>query len=377
MRSVMSVSLLILTGVAAWGTEPDSQTVSGVPELVRLLDDPSFSIREEASLRLLQIGISAKDALEAGCSSPSAEVRRRCDELLHLILEADLQTRIDTFLQNPDTAELEGLPGLARFRELVGTGEGTRELYVSMLQEHGHLLGRIEREPSTAGPMYADLARDLYQRQRAVNGQRPNPPTQADVIAFLFLGTDPNIVGTDVQHLFVSNALRLAPLRQAMTADDAEASVIKQLLAKWAEIQTNPSLVNRVFGLALSGNVTELLPFAIRQVEDANALGTTRAFGLLALGKFGAKDQMALIEPLLEEKAILAQITVNGVRGTTELRDVALAVSIHLDGGDVADYGFDMLRGELNFTTYYYLGFSDDDKRTAAFERWREENSEE
>ena len=61
--------------------------------------------------------------------------------------------------------------------------------------------------------------------------------------------------------------------------------------------------------------------------------------------------------------------------GTTEVRDVALAMLVRLNGQQTKDYGFAFLQfhgGQQIFFAPVWLGFADDAKRTAAIKKYRD-----
>lgn len=363
---------LVLAAPLAAESRPDRDT-RRASELVRQLGDPSYQVRESASRELVDLGVSAVDALRNGQEAASAEIRRRCGTLLHFILEADMQARIKKFLADPDSVDVGDLPGLTRFRGMAGEQKEARQLYAEMLREYGSLIGRVERTPEIAGEAYSDFMADLYQRHRQASSKGGQPISRGDAVTFLFLGTDPNAKQADIHYLHTSNALRTTPIRDAIRNNDGTSAVLKRMLIRWGTEQTNPSLINRVYGMALTGDLAEILPHALKLVKDKDALATTRAFALMAVGKFGSREHLSEVEPLFDSTSVLSQVNINGRRGSTQLGDVALAAAVHLRGKKIADFGFDMLRGELNFTTYYYLGFSDDEKRKAALEKYRRE----
>jgi hypothetical protein len=63
-----------------------------IDQLIRQLDDDSFSIREQSSGRLAGIGKPALDALQEAAKSPSAEVRYRARALIELTQRLKLYT---------------------------------------------------------------------------------------------------------------------------------------------------------------------------------------------------------------------------------------------------------------------------------------------
>ena len=78
-----------------------------VPTLVRQLGDERFATRESATARLIQLGRSAKPALEEGRAHADREIRYRSARILSIIEELDFQRRLAAFavaITAPDVA---------------------------------------------------------------------------------------------------------------------------------------------------------------------------------------------------------------------------------------------------------------------------------
>src|SRR5690348_10910990 len=81
---------LLLAGVLLTMPARAAETVTrpqpgDIAELVRQLGADDFNVREEASRRLLKIGLPAREALLAGTKNRDLEIRRRCRELMPAI----------------------------------------------------------------------------------------------------------------------------------------------------------------------------------------------------------------------------------------------------------------------------------------------------
>ena len=96
-------------------------------------------------------------------------------------------------------------------------------------------------------------------------------------------------------------------------------------------------------------------------------------FALLTVGKLGDSQHIPLVENLMEERARCSAHTIRGINYRTEVRDIALACSIHLAGMNPQEMGFDRL--ELHSETLFQtrsLGFADEDTRGAAIKKWQQ-----
>src|SRR5438093_11673713 len=63
-------------------------------KLVGKLGNPSFKVREDATNRLVQFGRAVEPVLRQGLTSPEPEVRRRCERLIPLAVNYDLDKQI-------------------------------------------------------------------------------------------------------------------------------------------------------------------------------------------------------------------------------------------------------------------------------------------
>ncbi len=123
--------------------------------------------------------------------------------------------------------------------------------------------------------------------------------------------------------------------------------------------------------VASTAIVTTLKP---NQQPQINAW--TRGQGMILISKFGNKSHIPTLEALFGDKTNIGGFGVNNVRGDTQLRDAALCVSVYLSGQNLTDYGFayfEAVQGvKPHQTSVGCLGFSDNEKREAAFKKWRE-----
>ena len=118
----------------------------------------------------------------------------------------------------------------------------------------------------------------------------------------------------------------------------------------------------------------EVTRLATRSLEARGESVGLRHYAVAALGRFGSKEDVAMLEPLLKDESVCC--TVSDARRQnapikTQVRDIALAVAIRLSGEDPRDYGFENPR-ESAETLYSFssLGFREDAKREAVHAKW-------
>ena len=88
----------ILTALSLGAPPPDADLRKRAEELVARLGAPSYRDREKAARELVDIGYPAKDAVLAGKKSADSEISDRCAKLYPVIWRADLEKRVQAFL---------------------------------------------------------------------------------------------------------------------------------------------------------------------------------------------------------------------------------------------------------------------------------------
>jgi hypothetical protein len=369
---------------------------------VRQLADPSFAERDRARAELFRLGLSAREAMLRGTADADPEVRRCCRALLPAVLEADRKARVDAFLADKSGKKEHDLPGWARFKAITGDSPAARQLFAEMMKGDG---GRFLADYDASWDRRRDSAAGTA-KPAAAGADAPTPEAASD----LFLGrcqalqerlygnmrmgglaqpgNQPQItVGEVASVLFVAadGRLRLPPNagwvvpqflyqpapRQALT-EGTQPSPFRKLLLAWMNNQTDENGMQQVFYLAINLDIKEALDVAVRTLKEKKVRGHGLAMAMIVAGKLGGKQHLPLLEPLLTDNTALGTFRFNDVNITTEMRDVALAVSVKLTGQQHKDYDFPFLKLGPNMLEQspYYLGFTSPAQRDAAFKRW-------
>jgi hypothetical protein len=127
-------------------------------------------------------------------------------------------------------------------------------------------------------------------------------------------------------------------------------------------------------------------------LKSKNIKNSTIHLAALAVGNYGDKEHLSLLEPLLTDTNIVfngvaANFSIAGVQAQpaaravvqTQVRDIALAMTIKLSGQNPAEFGFDSFKtpgdqklAQLQVAQSNRMGFRNEDERTAAFQKWEE-----
>jgi len=368
--------LLLLAGVLGASANPSDSSETELKrarELVRQLGSDAYQERESAGDRLQKMGLPALPALEAGLQDPDLEIRRRCEELLPEVLAIDLRNRIAGFLADKEGKGKHDVPLWARYSKEVGADAGSRQLFSEMLQ--GETLTFLvdcaaspSRETETVDRFSLLKQTRLYQ---PIPGKGIGPVTRADLAALLFIGGQ--IKDPTQQSGFVVTNLLYQPLSRNALADASVGPVFRKLLVRWMTNQTNEQVIMQLCNVVQNLNLKEGRDFLIGVIKQKKVQGILLAQAVVNLVRASGKEHVALLEELLTDQTLLGMVQFNRVRGTTEMRDVALAMLVHLNGQSHKDYGFTFLTQNQNLMwSPHYLGFATPEQREAAHKKWQE-----
>jgi hypothetical protein len=366
--------LLALAGVgAARGGSLSPAEGQKAWALVRQLGDNSFEAREEASRKLLRMGLSVKDLLEEGSRDPDPEIRRRCLDLLPAVREADLKVRLEAFIADREGKKNHDLPGWPLYRKLAGDDATARELFVAIQKsEAGLFLEDVDRNPRAAGEQLGARCQALQQRLYGFQAGVVHPITLEDLAPLFLVACDPRVRPSPPATSLLSSFLYQQAPRTALTAGPSP-SPFKKLVLAWMTQQTDDNAVMQMLYLANNLNLKEGLDLAVRVVRDRRVKGMGLATAFTTVGKLGGKAQVALLEPFLDDKTVIGPFALNRMRGTTEVRDVALAMLVHLTGQSHKDYGYPFVDTNAGFKFYaHFLGFTTDQQREQALRKWKD-----
>jgi hypothetical protein len=352
--------------VPAETTPPEEQA----PALVRQLGAADFAQREIATDALMKIGPAAKAALLAGAKDADPEVSYRSERLLVTILEEDFKARLAGFVADKEGKQEHDLPGLARFRKMLGNDPTTRDLYVEMANANRQLLEEAEANPKGAGARHSGEAQRLMFR---AFGQIPadrRPVTFPEVAVLLFVAADPNVTVVDQSRQFMLNLL-YQPAFQQTVQNGPRSDAAKKLLGAFM-LQASGPMSQQFLQLAIQYKIKEGVDLAVKLIKDKDY-----AFGqsITTIGKLGGKEHLPILVPLLKnDTALTGQFNFNGKMIRTEVRDVALAMSVALQGQSIKDFGFEFLQGnnEAAYVSPILLGFENKEKRDAAFKKYQD-----
>ncbi len=368
--------LLLLAGAIAVSANPSAPAdgeLKKARQLVQQLGSDGYQEREQATAGLQKMGVRALAAIEQGLQDQDLEIRHRCEELHPEILAVDLRNRIAGFLADKDGKEKHNVPHWERYRKEIGSDNAARQLFTEMLKgEPLTLLLDCGKDSAHETSILEHFSLQMQTRMYQPN-LRPGlaPLSRADLAAVLFIGGQAKNVSQ--QSGFAVTNMLYQPLTRTALADAATGPAFRKLLVRWMTNQSNELVIMQTCNVVQNLNLKEGKDFLLSVIKQKKVRGTYLAQVVLNLVRTGGKEHSGLLEELLTDQTALGQVQINRVRGTTEMRDVALAMLIHLNGQSHKDYGFSFLAQNPNLIwSVHYLGFSTPEEREKAHKKWQE-----
>lgn len=368
------VAASLLGAPAETTTPPDPKLM----ELVRKLGDKSFRVRELAAKELLAKGSEALGALTVGSNDSDPEVATRCEQLLPMAASAERNAKIRELLAEPLGPLPTGLAKLPEFIKITGDSKANRQLYAEMLGVHHQIIENLDKDPKKASRLMSDFATEAYNRwQQGTRAGRYSYDTmlnnQAEVALFLFTRSHKNLTEDINQANRYNMLLNATKLRTSISGTEANEG-IKKLFLVWLLNEKQAFLSSRGLQIASDAGMKEALPIALKLIESKSLASYQRGQAMISVIKLGTKENVKDLEKFLTDKTVIGTINFgNGKPLTAQVRDVAMGVSIILQGKQLVDFGYDNTRfGGGTPTSYYYYGFPDDEAREAAIKKYAE-----
>ncbi len=339
--------------------------------LIKQLGDASFKVRESAAKQLLDRGLDARDALRSALDHSDLEIRLRADQLLVAIAQRDLNQRLSAFLDDTEGKQEHDLPAWKRFQELVGNDRDTRKYFAAMIRAETPLLQAYEAGASRATSALAQRIQSLQSETIPGFNQELPPPSLATL---LFVGADPNVKIETSAGYQVFNVLNQPHAQTTFTTADGSPIARKLLIGFLQGQESNSLLARNGLLLTLRFKMDDVgLALARKIVQEKSDTTGTLPYALLTIGRLGGPEDRAAIEKFLANETVCHSWHNGQVKEPIliQVRDVALAVLVHLTKQDHKEYGFDLLR-ESTTTLFevYTCGFVQNERREAAFAKW-------
>jgi len=370
---LLQVALILSTAILSWNhasAADDAQANSEQQDaryraLVQQLGDEQFSVRERAMTQLIEIGVPARAALVEGRRQADREIRYRCERILSIVEELSFQRRLTAFASGKSDGH--DLPGWERFRASFGDNADTRALFVQMQEAESELMKAVENGPQGVARAAEARCLALQQTQRS-RGQ----PTSLGSLAALLFAVNEADANLGMQAASMMFALCRQPLVNNAMSDRSKGKILRKMVGSWIE-KSEGWLAYQTLLLAMQYDLKEGLVPAEKILKNPAEQPFAKQQAILAVAKLGDKSYVDRLEPLLGDATRCSARRIKNVTYETQVRDVALAAILLLEGQDPKKFGFD--RFQENPTTAFStttIGFANNDSRDKAFEKYHE-----
>jgi hypothetical protein len=377
----IAVFLMMTSGLVAAPRPGDegSTEFDQAMALVKQLGSPRFAVREAASKKLLEMGMVAMPALDAGAKANDEEIRTRSQALIPPIKAAEWKRRADAYLS--DSKGNRDLPLLADWETRMGPADAaSRTLFAAMVRTNGEVLEQAAADPKGAPEAVKARCRTLLGEVR-IGGDEISAGL-GDVAAMFFL------------HDRLGRLAALAPaewssdhpthlLANPAVADGLRSKgvgpALRKLMIVWAESRPiEDQVCYQCFAIAVRNTpFPEAVPLMTRWARDEK-LSTVniRALAIDALGKIDDPSARATLAELATNATPLAK------QMPYRLGDHALATLLVANKKDPATYGLTE-EFECRFRSarraapveVVFRTFTNDDTRKRGLEKWKAESA--
>lgn len=373
-----ALALLCAASTAVATDRPDESTAR-IESWIQQLGDDSYEQRQAATERLIELGPPAKEALVEGLRDPDAEIRSRCRRILNVVLDLDHEQRVDAFAADTTGRDGHGLPGWRRYRQLAGDDPAARELFVAMQRDEPYLIEVSESAPQFVADAFQVRCEQLQQEVFATDlGQRQSV-SLGTVAALFFVASNGQVAVSDQMVSYLHSFSYQPTFQQTLQegAADRFAPPLRKLLGAWVGRSTTSLSNYQNFVLALRYDLSEALRPALDALQTEQGKPHVLHYALFIVGRFGGPEHLDAVESLLADSDVCGTFHVDDLELPTEVRDLALAVALHLTAQDHEEYGYAALRRnpQLLFLPNT-IGFRTSAARESALQKWRAWRSE-
>ncbi len=357
----------------------DAEPTEAQRKLVQQLGDSSYAAREAAAKRLVSQGLAAKGVLMEALSDGDLEIRIRVHHILACVRQSELDARLAEFIADVHGEEDHGLPGWDPYKELVGGGRDARRLFVEMIRTEDSLLTAYEKGSDELPQLFAVRVASL--QPHIIGGSNQTNEIPPETMATLLL------IGADkisAQNSLVTSQLYSLlnhPTAHLTITTGKHSSILIELLEEWVT-SGNSMMSHYGMTLALKYNLRKAGLQQAKKIISQSQRTTSSSmlqYAIIAVGKYGDEEHIPLLKSLLDNKTVCHTWSNQALKKDgsikIQVRDVALAIILHMTGRDPAKFGFKLLRENPETLYYVYtFGFIEEEEREAAHAKWAEES---
>lgn len=312
------------------------------------LNDRSHVRRELAKQRLLNGGQSAISALEGLRNSNHLELRLSAAELLAGLQQLQLENAISRLLSSDYHREKFDLPGWKLFKDMAGTSNNARQLFARLVRQHSASLEWLESLSAKSGEA-EDSAYLEMDRYLPIDIARINDGDPARWTLLLLASSQSSLINAPILSSRVRGGL-LNPEVSSRLKDSPHFQTLRTLIANWLDVTSQCFINSTILKISLVYQCNDQAKsMAGRILRDRNSAPAGVASALMLLSRLEPAEAKRECAPWLDDSRVCHVWQVVAVRHRavqTEVRDVALAMLLYLDGHDPREFGFEDLEGD-------------------------------
>ena len=341
---------------------------------VQRLGSDDFATRELAESELSRLGLPALLSIEFGLNHADPEIRRRCRNLVQGLREADHQNKLGKFQKGTGT-----LPGWDRFCTLLPKERPeTRKFYADIWASDPGFIEEVELNPDRAAiTIFAKVQSLQLNSPRIIRANSPmvNPYTVNDVAAVMFAAQHPKARVQSDRLQLVTSLLYGQNIQGALSGKNGAVvhEGLRTLVTSWMRSQVDIQAQMQSLYLCQNLELKEGVLLARDLLKSGRLQPHGRGVACSLIGRLGTRENIPDIAPLLSDSAHMNNFQVRPREmGTVQVRDVALAILVHLTGQSHKEYGFGFATAGQAFQvgSTYNMGFLAEDKRLEALKKW-------
>ncbi|MBM4097931.1 MAG: hypothetical protein FJ261_14325 [Planctomycetes bacterium] len=348
-----------------------AQSETSPDALVRRLGSDDFSARESAEAALSKLGLAALAAIEAGGADADPEVRRRCRDLSLALRKQNQIDMLTRFVAGSDN-----LPGWERFRKVLGQRPDARKAYAEIYGSDPTFIDDVESRPQYAPTIIVAKVQLLQTLQNAERTKRGGFPFSTnDVAIVMFAAQHPQArIPTDKLH-FITSMLYNQNIQNSLSGRNGVAvnENLRAIVVSWMLSQTDINAQMQSLYICMNNDLKDGITLARSLLKNGNLPPHGRGVCCSLLGRLGNKDNIPDLVPLLSDTTHMNNFQVRPkTMGVVQVRDVALAMLVHITGQSHKDYsfGFTTVGQPFQVNSTYNMGFLEDAKRQEALAKW-------
>lgn len=353
-----------------------SENEDEIQSLIERLGAGGFVERQKAMQRLIEIGGDSIPALQKAMDSASREVRFRAAKVLELVKDQDFERRLQRFLRAED--DTLDIPGWDTLNAIVGEEGDARRILVEMHRAEPKIMRLLDIAPKSVARLVSERTHQIQRTPQNLLGKLSSANMAAILLATKTEGvtlSDLNMryVASLMSHqLFSKELVRRDPQKGYLPVRGIRSDMFRKLVAS-VLLDLKGTALQIGLSVALRYDIKEGLVAADRALGDKTLPCHVRQYALMLYGKFGKPEHIERLMLLLNDDAFCGTTqTVDNVKYSTQIRDVALATIILLANAEHKKFGFDRIRLTGRSFSLNTIGFANDESRATAKTAWEE-----